>query len=344
MRRRVGVFASVLALCAVVLAAPSGAAPDPVKARRAAQERANKAAARLSAATSALDAVEAELAELEARTGRTQAELTGLQTQVRELAVNQYVHGRATPAPLFDGDLSRVARGQALARYVTMGNTDAIDGFKAAREDFELGSAAVEKRLAERRAAAQELRKQRRAALGELDKLQAAEKVFLARQAAEREAAERRASAARKASSSSRPGVQGPLTGIIASGSWICPVQGPRAFSNDWGQPRSGGRRHQGNDILAPRGTPVVASVSGFVKHHNSSLGGLSYYLNGEDGNTYFGTHLSAYAAAGRVSAGTVVGYVGDSGNARGTNHLHFEIHPGGRGAVNPFATLSAFC
>jgi peptidoglycan LD-endopeptidase LytH len=121
-------------------------------------------------------------------------------------------------------------------------------------------------------------------------------------------------------------------------------VQGPRSFSNDWGQPRSGGRRHQGNDILSPRGTPVVASVSGTVKHHNSSLGGLSYYLAGDDGITYFGTHLSAYAASGRVAAGTVVGYVGDSGNARGTNHLHFEMHPGGGGAVNPYPTLSKYC
>ena len=186
----------------------------------------------------------------------------------------------------------------------------------------------------------------REAALAELDKLQAAEKVFLARQAAEREAAEKRAAAARKASSSSRQGVVGRVTGIIASGSWVCPVQGPRAFSNDSGQPRSGGRRHQGNDILAPRGTPVVASVGGFVKHHNSSLGGLSYYLNGDDGNTYFGTHLDRLSgASGHVAAGTVVGYVGSTGNASAAApHLHFEIHPGGGRAVNPFATLRRFC
>ena len=133
-------------------------------------------------------------------------------------------------------------------------------------------------------------------------------------------------------------------SGVIASGDWVCPVQGPRAFSNDWGQPRSGGRRHQGTDILSPRGTPVVASVGGSVRHHNSSLGGLSYYLAGDDGNTYFGTHLSGFAASGRVSAGTVVGYVGDSGNARGTPHLHFEIHPGGGGAVNPYPTLQKYC
>ncbi len=126
----------------------------------------------------------------------------------------------------------------------------------------------------------------------------------------------------------------------------MCPVQGPRAFSNDWGQPRSGGRRHQGNDILSPRGTPVVASVSGTVRGHNSSLGGISYYLKGDDGNTYFGTHLDSLSgASGRVAQGAVLGTVGDSGNARGgPTHLHFEIHPGGGAPVNPYPTLSQHC
>ncbi len=126
----------------------------------------------------------------------------------------------------------------------------------------------------------------------------------------------------------------------------MCPVQGPRAFSNDWGQPRSGGRRHQGNDILSPRGTPVVASVSGTVRGHNSSLGGLSDYLKGDDGNTYFGTHLDSLSgASGRVAQGAVLGTVGDSGNARGgPTHLHFEIHPGGGAPVNPYPTLSQHC
>jgi len=126
----------------------------------------------------------------------------------------------------------------------------------------------------------------------------------------------------------------------------MCPVQGPRAFTNDWGQPRSGGRTHKGTDILAPRGTPVVASVSGTVRGHNSRLGGISYYLHGDDGNTYFGTHLQSLSgASGRVSQGTVLGYVGNTGNARGgPTHLHFEIHPGGGRAVNPYPTLRQHC
>lgn len=118
------------------------------------------------------------------------------------------------------------------------------------------------------------------------------------------------------------------------------------AFTDDWGQPRSGGRRHEGTDILSPRGTPVVASVDGSVKVHQSSLGGISYTLFGDDGTTYFGTHLdSASGLSGRVAAGAVLGTVGDSGNARGgPTHLHLEIRPEGGGATNPYPTVAAAC
>lgn len=127
------------------------------------------------------------------------------------------------------------------------------------------------------------------------------------------------------------------------TGAWLCPVPGP-VFTNDWGQPRSGGRRHEGTDLLAGRGTPVIASVAGMVKRSTSSSGGLTFNLTGADGFTYVGMHLSAYGAEGQVAGGDVIGYVGDSGNARGTNHLHFEIHAGKGVKLNPFATLRRYC
>jgi murein DD-endopeptidase MepM/ murein hydrolase activator NlpD len=139
-----------------------------------------------------------------------------------------------------------------------------------------------------------------------------------------------------------------PPTSPPPSGGWVCPVRGPVSFVDSWGAPRPGGRAHRGVDLMSPRGTPVVIPVSGTVSQRSNSVGGLSFHLLGDDGNYYYGTHMDAYASipSGRLPAGTVVGYVGDTGDARGTGtHLHFEIHLGGQGnAVNPYPTVAAHC
>jgi murein DD-endopeptidase MepM/ murein hydrolase activator NlpD len=114
-------------------------------------------------------------------------------------------------------------------------------------------------------------------------------------------------------------------------------------FIDSYGAPRSGGRRHQGVDMMAPMGKPVLAPAAGTVSHRSNSIGGQSFYLYGDDGRYYYGTHLSAYGASGRVSAGEVIGYVGDTGNAAGNPHLHFEIHINGS-PVNPYPYVRAAC
>lgn len=125
----------------------------------------------------------------------------------------------------------------------------------------------------------------------------------------------------------------------VPSTGWHCPVSGSRYF-NDWGFPRSGGRFHQGNDLFAARGSDVVAPVSGFVELKSGVVGGLQFWLTGDDGRTYIGTHLDGFALAGDVPAGAVVGYVGDSGNAIGSDpHLHFEILMNGS-PINPYPIL----
>jgi murein DD-endopeptidase MepM/ murein hydrolase activator NlpD len=125
-----------------------------------------------------------------------------------------------------------------------------------------------------------------------------------------------------------------------------CPVNGPHNFINSWGFARSGGRRHQGVDVMAAIGTPVVAPVAGTVELADNSVGGKSFHLIGNDGNYFYGTHLSRYGKSGAVKVGEVIGYVGDDGNARGIPHLHFEIHPGGRArpAISPFVDTAAVC
>jgi murein DD-endopeptidase MepM/ murein hydrolase activator NlpD len=122
-----------------------------------------------------------------------------------------------------------------------------------------------------------------------------------------------------------------------------CPVAGPNSFVDSFGWPRDG-HTHQGIDLIAPLGTPVVAAHPGTVSHSSSSSGGIQAYVHGSVGYSFY-AHLSGYSSAsGSVSAGTVIGYVGSTGNAGSTNHLHFEWHPGGGAAVNPYQMLLAVC
>ncbi len=327
-------MALAVSLLALVLAAPSAAAAkaDVSKQVASAKQQANAAAARLSKAETALALAERDVEDLTIRDAANRERLNSLQGRVKALAVHRYMGGTGG-VTLTSNDPGAIARTDAIIRFITVGASDAIEEYRVARADLDASRRALRSRLSDRRAAVARLAGDRRKAMAELDRLAKALAAFEAKQASAR--------GARPSSRSAR------AAGIIATGNWICPVQGPHSFSNDWGAPRNGGRRsHQGNDIIAPRGTPVVANVAGTFSRNSSNLGGNSYYLKGNDGNTYFGAHLDGYSGAGgAVAAGTVLGYVGDTGDARGgVTHLHFEIHPGGGGAVNPYPTLVKYC
>jgi murein DD-endopeptidase MepM/ murein hydrolase activator NlpD len=160
------------------------------------------------------------------------------------------------------------------------------------------------------------------------------------RLAAEQAAAARRASALAEAAARAVGG--GPLQ--------ACPVGQPRSFYDDFGEPRYGGgfHYHQGIDILAPLGTPVYAAQSGRFVGDSNSLGGISANIYSDSGDRTYYAHMSSYAgvaSGSHVPAGLEIGHVGNTGDAAGgPYHLHFEYHPGGGSAVDPYQMLVAVC
>lgn len=176
----------------------------------------------------------------------------------------------------------------------------------------------------------------------------------LAREAARRAVRERAASAPAATQEQGTAGatadapqgaapISSPGGGVL--GVELCPIQGAVSFVDTWHAPRPGGRLHLGVDMMTNYGTPNVAVTSGTVRQEVGDLMGNAVFLYGDNGNTYYYFHLSRYGASGRVSAGTVVGYAGNSGNASGgVMHTHFEVHPGGGAAVNPTPPVAAAC
>lgn len=128
----------------------------------------------------------------------------------------------------------------------------------------------------------------------------------------------------------------------------------PRCYVlSNYADARSGGRAHEGVDILATLGQQVYTPSAGTLTMKyvdggtNSSLSGNAWGLEADDGNYYFFAHLSGFAdglAIGdKIARGQLIGYVGDTGNpGAGNYHLHFEIHPGGmkKAAVDPLTLL----
>jgi murein DD-endopeptidase MepM/ murein hydrolase activator NlpD len=130
----------------------------------------------------------------------------------------------------------------------------------------------------------------------------------------------------------------------------VFPVRGKFEFADTFGAYRADvkGHRHEGNDIFAKMGTPIVAVLAGTIEYSTHGIGGNNARLTDAAGDYFYYAHMVHFAAGlhsgDHVAKGQVIGYVGETGDAAGTSpHCHFEIHPDGGPAVDPYPYLEAW-
>jgi murein DD-endopeptidase MepM/ murein hydrolase activator NlpD len=135
---------------------------------------------------------------------------------------------------------------------------------------------------------------------------------------------------------------------FITSSGMTCPIAAPNSFIDSWGFPRDGGARtHEGADVMAEMGAPVVAVIDGAITYEGVGVtAGNWLELTGVDGNVYWYMHNQKnLVTTGRVKVGEQIATVGDTGNALGgPPHVHFELHPGDGGPINPYPLLVDIC
>ena len=348
------VVATILLLTSV-LPAPGEAQSldESLAAARAERDRVQR---QLDAAADELADIERHVAELTDERDRLRAQIAEhervadetmerLSSRIRAL----YKRGATDPVllTLGGGDMAEVAERAEIMDRLVFGDRVQIEVAEAARARArELAG-----RLAEAESALADQQAAQQAVLDDLshalDRAQALESRLEAEQrrreeARRREAERRRREAEARARARSRPAP------VSSAGGMACPVASPRSFTDTWGAPRSGGRRHRGTDILAPHGQRVIAIVSGVwdVRSYGRSAGNWGI-LRGNDGNTYWYMHLQSHLVGdgARVQVGQVIATNGNTGNAvGGPAHVHFELHPGGGSAVNPYPTLKRIC
>lgn len=344
---------------ALVPTISSSAAPRPAGDELAAARQrvtdariaADAAAARVTEAYGRAQALGDEIAAVEERIAEGKERAAELRAEVERRALHAYTGSNTETVPLLDGDEPRdVTRRTEYLDRVNARDNAAVAELKALDEDLavqreELDAARTEQLATLEKMKVEQTELDQR--LADAQAAQAALEERLAREAAARRAAEvaaaaRQTQAARAAPARAGPG-SGSGSGQVISG-LVCPVPGA-AFTDSWGDPRSGGRTHQGTDLMASYGTPNYAVIDGTVSVQSGGNGGNMLYVAGSDGNTYFYAHLESFAVtSGSVSQGDLVGYVGDTGNATGVPHTHFEIRIGGGNPINPYPTLASIC
>ena len=333
-----------------------------------AQTRADKATAAYFDAESKLELLKVDLAEQETALAGAEAEVARLKTDLRDFLVDQYTSQTDEFTFFSMSDINQALVQQSLASVLADRKGTAIEDYRAAVKDLGVLTNTLNSQRNEQKKQVDYLASIKSQSTGEvaklatekanldalLAKLEVAEQNRIRQElAAKQEEARRRAdeearartttTTTRKASSTPAPTLPTKTGSVVALAR--CPVQGGASYSDTYGQPRGGGRLHIGVDLSAPVGTPVVAPVDGTVAFSSDGAGGNTFIMTGTDGNFYYGAHLSRQGpSSGAVKAGAVIGAVGQTGNAS-VPHLHFEIHPGGRGNVtNPYPSVARVC
>lgn len=324
-------------LCLGSTASFGAAGGDPLSELRAERDRTQAAAVdaaqRYSDALSEQAAQEAEIARLEAEIPKLRARSAELKVQVRDRAVDMYQQGSSMPLSRMIDAGSVIQAARAIQLSSSAANHDRDLAAELTRTAAQLTKDEAELKV--RKAAQDALVVQLADQKAGLDVALAA--VDVAVQNLE----------AVGASQAEFATLDGAAAGQVRTGASVCPVAGVTVFVNDWGAPRSGGRTHQGTDMLAAMGTPLAAVTNGTIEWNLDDLGGVGIWLRGDDGVGYYYAHLSAYQgeAPRRVTRGEVIGYVGDTGNAKGgPPHLHFGIRAPTGEMVNPYPTVRALC
>lgn len=315
------------------------------------QEEANRVASQVADAQARLDQIEESLAETRRDLDEARGRYLELRTQLDERARESFMGGSSSTmiSLLSSESFGELSDRLEFVNRLTQSDSDlagAVYNLGVRLEQDE----AEQERLREAQVGALDALRSQQARLDE--QFSSQQSLLGQIQADEREAAQlvedlgreyqQEQAAAEEAAASASSG--GAVTGGPGPFS-ACPVPGG-AISNDFGAPRYGGgyHTHQGNDIFAPEGTPIHAPFSGNASSANNSLGGISVIVTGSQGYVY-NAHMSGTGQLGAVGAGDVIGYVGNTGDAVGTSpHDHFEWHPGGGAAVDPYPYLVQAC
>ena len=339
-----------------------------------AQAELNVAVEKLDRLQAQLEEIQAQIAETKARIADAQARYERIRAQLEDRAAQAFIAGPASDLEIFLGATSMDDLSDRMEFVDAVTRSDAALAQQASNLKVVLE---IEEQSLEELEAKQQDQVDEQTVLRDqiLDRLsyissQRDHAVSLAQQYLQKYkdlSKQRKDYLEQQAQSSvSAPSPHVPLPPGFINPLKVCPVDSPRAFSDGFGAPRYTGdfHLHAGDDILSDYGVQIRAPFDGIAKPSYNTLGGNSEYVYAPDGSYVYNAHLDHYSAksSGPVKAGDVIGYVGDTGDAKGTPHDHFEWHPvggapanwpasfygyvtiPGTSAVNPYPILDNIC